>query len=581
MNPYVTEELLRQGEQERRRRARRDTPARQFRRRRRGGWHVGPPRRHGRSWVGRPGVSAVNRKIRARISWAAALIAAAGMAVSVGVLPGAASAALQPAAASKPAGPAVPVLDWKPCDHGFYCATARVPLNYNDPRGAQLSVAVISSRATGPGPSLGWLFFNGGGPNPQVITMSRVYPHLPSAWRERYNIIMFDPRGMGYSTQIRCFPTEAAENALLGNLPVFPVGKTQQAAYDQAYAMLDARCARYAGPLLDHDSSADIARDMNLLREAVGDPVLNYYGASYGTLFGAVYANLFPSTTGRMVLDGNLNPVAWSSGDSQLPDAARLGEPQASQATMAAFLDLCGKASAKACAFSAGTPAATTAKWITLLRLAGQHPINLGGQQGTFTYADVVAAVSLGRVAQWQGSAVLLQQLWTAAHGGKPAPSPASSPSPAPPPSGPTYYMGTEQQLAIMCADSPNPPDPAAYAAAAALGTFAPTSVWNTLGCAGWPAAAAQDRYTGPWNRPTASTILLIGNTGDPVTAYPDSLAMSRDLANARLLTVDGYGHTTVNNPSTCPINYAVTYTVTGALPAPGTVCQQNINPFP
>jgi TAP-like protein len=87
-----------------------------------------------------------------------------------------------------------------------------------------------------------------------------------------------------------------------------------------------------------------------------------------------------------------------------------------------------------------------------------------------------------------------------------------------------------------------------------------------------WPTAAAQDRYTGPWNRPTASTILVVGNTGDPWTAYQDSVAMSRELAHARLLTVDGYGHTTGENPSTCTINDLVGYTITGALPAPGTV---------
>jgi hypothetical protein len=142
---------------------------------------------------------------------------------------------------------------------------------------------------------------------------------------------------------------------------------------------------------------------------------------------------------------------------------------------------------------------------------------------------------------------------------GKPAPSPTPSPSPAPPrPSGPSCYSGTEQQLAIMCADSPNPRDFAAYTA-----------------------AAAQDRYTGPWNRPTASTILLIANTGDPITAYQDSVAMSHLLARTRLLTVDGYGHTTTNNPSACPIQVAVTYTVGGVLPAPGTLCPQNIPPFP
>jgi len=517
-------------------------------------------------------------KIRVMISWAAALTVTAGLAAAVGVLPGAASAA-----APRPAAPTVPVLAWKPCDKGFQCASAHVPLNYNDPHGAQISIAVISHLATGPGPSLGWLFFNGGGPEPQVSAFPGEYPILlPAEWRERYNIITFDPRGMGYSTQVRCYPTEAAENTALGNLAAFPVGKAQQEAYDQGFAKLDARCARDAGPLLDHDSSADIARDMNLLRKAVGDPVLNYYGASYATLLGAIYANLFPATTGRMILDGNFNPVAWSTGDSQVPDFVRDDAPQGTEAAMTAFLDLCGKAPAKACAFSAGTPAATTAKWNTLLRLASKHPVNLGGQQGTYTYADVLdAASNLGRIEEWQDNAILLQQLWTAATGGKPSPSPTPSPSLTLPLSGPSYYTGLEQQLAIQCADAPNPRNVAAYPAAAATGTFAPAWAWNNYGCADWPAAAAQDRYTGPWNRPTASTILVVGNTGDPDTAYQDSVAMSRDLARARLLTVDGYGHTTGENPSTCAIDDMITYTLTGALPAPGTVCQQNINPFP
>jgi pimeloyl-ACP methyl ester carboxylesterase len=527
-------------------------------------------------------------RIRGKISRAAALTMTAGLAVTAGALSGVAAAAPGPTsatqvtAAPKPARPAVPPLDWKPCDHGFYCATARVPLNYRHPRGTKISIAVISSRATGPGRSLGWLFLNGGGPNPQVSTLSRVYPNLPAAWHERYNLIMFDPRGMGYSTQIRCFPSQAAERKLLGDLPVFPVGKAQVATYERAYAKLDARCAGDAGPLLDHDSTADIARDMNLLREAVGDPALNYYGASYGTLLGATYANLFPAHTGRMILDGNLDPVAFSTGNRRLPALVRLRSPQASGATMTAFLDLCAKAATKACAFSAGTPAATTAKWHKLLRLVSKHPIKLPGG-GTYTYADTIASVDLGSVAQWQSSAALLQRLWTAATGGKPGPSRTPSPAPAPKSqgSGPGYYFGLEQQLAIMCADSPNPRDPADYAAAAARSTFAPDYAWTTLGCAHWPAAAAQDRYTGPWNRRTASTILLLANTGDPITAYQDSVAMSHDLARARLLTVDRYGHTTGNNSSTCAVDDAVAYTLTGALPAPGTVCPQTVVPFP
>ena len=538
--------------------------------------------------------------MRSCIGGAAALAAAAGLAVASGILPGTASAAAKrPAGPVGSAGPAVPELAWKPCEHGFYCATAHVPLNYRDPRGPRIRIAVISSRATGPGRSLGWLFFNGGGPEPQVSGFSAVYSTFPAQWRERYNIITFDPRGLGYSTQVRCYPSEAAEQRATGkgNLPAFPMDKAQADAYARAFAKLDTRCARHAGPLLDHASSADTARDMNLLREAVGAPALNYYGASYGTLLGAIYANLFPATTGRMVLDGNINPVTWSTGGSRVPSFVRIGTGQATEAVMTAFLRLCGQASRKACAFSAGTSAATIAKWHRLLRLARQHPITIGGPQaGTYGYADVVDEGSnLGFVDQWQSNATVLQQLWAAAIGDQPSLAAAPSPSSASPASstspassarsvssasGPAYYTGEEQQLAIQCADSPNPRNLTAYIAAAATGTFAPIAAWNLFGCADWPAAAAQDRYTGPWNRPTASTILVVGNTGDPWTAYQGSVAVSRELARARLLTVDGYGHTTGSNPSACAFNDIISYTVTGALPPPGTVCPQDINPF-
>ena len=112
---------------------------------------------------------------------------------------------------------------------------------------------------------------------------------------------------------------------------------------------------------------------------------------SYGTLLGATYANLFPATTGRMILDGNLNPVAWTHPDGVLPTFLRQGTDQASAATMRAFLDLCGKAATSACAFSAGTPAATRAKWAALLRRLCRHPVTIGTPPQAYTYADAVA----------------------------------------------------------------------------------------------------------------------------------------------------------------------------------------------
>lgn len=95
-----------------------------------------------------------------------------------------------------------------------------------------------------------------------------------------------------------------------------------------------------------------------------------------------------------------------------------------------------------------------------------------------------------------------------------------------------------------------------------------------------WPRAAARDRYTGPWNRPTANPILLLGNTVDPATPYSNSIALSHELARARLLTIDGYGHTEFTNPSACAERYEVRYLTTGALPPAGIVCQQDGTPF-
>jgi pimeloyl-ACP methyl ester carboxylesterase len=474
-------------------------------------------------------------------------------------------------------------------------------LSYRHPRGATISIAVLRHLATDPARRIGTLFLNVGGPQEQIEdVVANFGADLPAEITARYDIIAFDPRGFGYSTAVRCFPTMAAESKFLGDhffeglLPVFPVGARQEAAAVRTWARFDARCARRNGRLLDHDTTADVARDMNLLREAVGSPVLNYVGASYGTGLAATYANLFPATTGRMVLDANLNPVAWTHRDGAAPTFLRQGSDQASAAVMRAFLNLCGKTTTSACAFSAGTPAATRSKWARLLRRLRRHPVTIGTPPQTYTYAAAVAvqAALLHTVSQWPSSASLLQQLWVASAAGRPstAASPATRAQATPPAATatapPAVYSGFEQVLAVLCSDSPNPRDPAAYPAVARRaytrsGAFGPNQAWFLVACADWPAAAAQDRYSGPWNRPTASTMLLIGNTGDPVLPYKDSVAMSRDLARARLLTVDEYGHTVANNPDTCATAYEVRYLLTGALPRPRTVCKQHAAPFP
>jgi pimeloyl-ACP methyl ester carboxylesterase len=516
---------------------------------------------------------------------------AAATVSAVGLMAGASTPALAIPAVFRTAVTArVPVLHWRACDDGFQCATARVPLDYRHPRGATISIAVVRHQATDPAHRLGTLFYNAGGPNAQIQSFVAGFSQgVPPVLEQDYDWVTFDPRGFGASTPVRCFATEAAENRLVGTLPPFPVGARQDTTWERAWAGFDAQCARRGGALLDHDTTADVARDMDLLRQAVGDPVLNYVGESYGTLLGATYANLFPARTGHMVLDGNVDPAAWTR-SGPLPSWLRIDRGQASARTMRDFLDLCGQSTPASCAFSAGTPAATRAKWTTLLRRLRAHPVTAGRPPQEYTYADTVGSVPLGDVAQWPGEATLLQQLWaasaTAGPGGATAGAAPRSSQNAVGIAASAGYAGQEQQLAVLCSDGPNPGDPGAYpglarSASARSGAFGAEFTWAAEQCAQWPAAAGRDRYTGPWNRRTASTLLLIGNTGDPTTAYQDSVALARELARARLLTVDGYGHTVEANPSTCALSDEVSYLLTGALPPAGTVCPQDGTPFP
>jgi pimeloyl-ACP methyl ester carboxylesterase len=489
----------------------------------------------------------------------------------------------RPAPATMAVPAQVPKLHWTSCYGGFQCATARVPLDYRHQDGTKISIAVVRHVATDPAKRIGSLFVNGGGPTEQIAGFLATYPGLPAILRQRFDIITFDPRGFGLSTAVRCFTSTAAEQQFLSGLPAFPVGARQESAWERTWAAFDTRCARHANTgLLDHDTTADVARDMNLLREAVGERQLNFAGLSYGTGLGAVYANLFPAAVGRMVLDANLNPVAWTKPDGSLTTFLRLHSDQANAADLRAFLRLCGRRTTTRCAFSAGTPSATQAKWATLLRRMKRHPVTAGNPPQTYTYADAIESVPLSTVSAWQQGARLLQQLWAASAGRTATPAaPADSVAAAP-----AVYTGQEQGLAVLCSDSPNPRNLSAYAADARLafarsGAIGLGWVWPTVACARWPGHGAADRYTGPWNRPTAHTILLLGNTGDAVLPYRDTVAMEHDLARARLLTVAEYGHTELNNPSSCAVVYELSYLLTGSLPPAGTVCQPDAGPFP
>ena len=228
--------------------------------------------------------------------------------------------------------------------------------------------------------------------------------------------------------------------------------------------------------------------------------------------------------------------------------------------------------------------------WDALLARLRRAPIMLGSTAVTYTQLvtevgdallivqPFTTPVTNGGAQGWSGAAQVLQELWTARHH-TPGTQLASAPAAA---AARQRYPGPEQGLSVICGDAPSPPA-GAFPGLQRLvlgrgGVIGLPDLWGDEPCATWPVRQV-DTYRGPWNAPT-SPILVIGNTTDPSTPLRDAVAMTRQLANARLLIVHGYGHTAFLNPSSCAQNYVTAYFRTGALPPNGTVCQQNRPPF-
>jgi pimeloyl-ACP methyl ester carboxylesterase len=518
--------------------------------------------------------------------------------------------------------PAVPVLKWGSCAPGsnaalagFVCASATVPVDYSHPSGRTINLAVVKHPATDPAHRIGTLFMNPGGPGGQGTTqITGFLPFVPKALRERFDVVSWDPRGIGESTAVQCFDSPDAESEFLGEFSDFPVGHRQEQGYISTWRRFGRICARRAGELLSHVSTAETARDLDLLRRAVGDRALNYWGLSYGTILGATYANLFPDKVRALVLDGNVAPSAWTNaGERKVRQtiSQRIGSDVSADATLATLLRLCGEAPVDKCAFSAGSAPATEAKFDALLARLREGPITIDfqGQQFTLGYASFLDVISealeivqpfdnpevpAASFGGWPLITDVAEALWEnrtepVDRSAKPSvsqrtadallrPSPDASSQPTA-----ETYAGPEQSLAVLCGESPAPTlrqfRGLARQEPERTGPIGQAALWGDEPCVTWPARSSAV-YPGPWNTPTSAPILVIGNTTDPATPLQNAVKMAAELADARLLTVDGYGHTEFENPSTCASNAVVAYVVNGVLPPSGTTCPQDAAPF-
>ena len=480
------------------------------------------------------------------------------------------------AAAPGSAGPPVPRLRWSPCGDGLECASAQVPLDHDRPSGATITLALIRLPATGPGRRIGSIFLNPGGPgNSGVDAVRQGGRSLFSAQvRARFDLVGFDPRGVGASTPLRCFDSLDEAQAVLPPFR-FPVTAAEERIWVAADRTFARACARRGGPILDHMATAAVARDLDLLRQAVGDRQLSYMGASYGAYLGTTYANLFPARVRALVLDSVPDPIAWATGRGDeaatRPLFDRVGSAEGAEATLGEFFRLCDRAG-PACAFSQGDPQDRyQALASRLLANPAQTP------DGPVGYADLVYATlrALQDPPAWPELAERLQQLDSLTRHPTAATRVGTSQ--------PDYPNVLEGLAGVACSDSDNPDRVDAWQRAAAAADraapyFGRYWTWFSSICQPWP-GRDPDRYTGPWTRRTANPVLVVGTRFDPATPYRGAVTLARLLPRSRLLTLDGWGHTSQGR-SSCVDAHIDRYLLTTRVPRPGTVCRPDLVPF-
>ncbi|MFE3449362.1 alpha/beta hydrolase [Nonomuraea sp. NPDC059194] len=450
---------------------------------------------------------------------------------------------------------------WKACEDGFECGRLEVPLDYADPGGDTITLAVTRKPAADQRQRIGSLLLNPGGPGGSGVDFARGSGEaLTDRLRARYDIVGFDPRGVGKSAAIRCAPDAAAA---YGRQVRNPRARGEPSASERADELkkLGAGCLARSGELLAHVSTAEAAKDMDVLRGVLGDARLHYLGFSYGTMLGAVYAELFPGRVGRLVLDSAVDPRVWPTGASSIIRARGF------EVALDSFLADC--ATRSDCALGTD-PKEARRRLVGLLERIDRRPLPGEGPQTV----DKETAVALISGALYDKSAwPLLRTAFQQAMSGKGAALLELGDSP----SGTDDNSG-EAMLSIVCLDGP-PALTSAHQVEARLPAFRKAApvfgervAWEQLSCAYWPVK--------PTGRPHAITargaapILVVGNLRDPATPYAWSKALAGQLSSGVLLTHDGDGHGAYDKRGNACVKDAVdTYLIDGRPPADGARC--------
>ncbi|MEW1561923.1 alpha/beta hydrolase [Streptomyces sp. NPDC093509] len=457
-------------------------------------------------------------------------------------------------------------LDWGRCKatsdapapgSGWQCATLKAPLDYAKPDGGTIGLALIRSKATG-GQSkrIGSLLFNFGGPGGSGVSTMPSYGSAVGPLHERYDLVSWDPRGVAASEGVRCRTDKAIQAS--ESVDATPDDAAEEAAYFQDADDFGKGCAKAAGKLLSHVSTTDTAKDMDLMRQVLGDRSMHYFGISYGTELGGVYAHLFPKNVGRLILDAVVDPGADTVGHAKnqtlgfqraLDDYLKSTGQNPGQGSRK-IADLLKRIDAKPLPTSSGRKLSQT------LALTG-IVLPLYSKQGWPTLTEALKDAEGG-----DGSALLhladgYNERDASGH----------------------YGTTTHSQRVISCLDDKQRPTPEETKKRLAefekiSPVFGDFMGWDTAGwCHDWPVAGQYD--TPEVSAPGAAPVLVVGNTGDPATPYEGARRMADELGKdvGVELTWKGEGHGAYGSGSDCVDSTVNSYLLDGTVPKDGKVC--------
>lgn len=470
-------------------------------------------------------------------------------------------------------------LDWGSCEDsggiaGFFggddqqCAQLTVPVDYSDPEGETTSVSMARLPSTGEA-SEGALIVNPGGPGGSGVDLiAQSGPLFGDELREGYDIVSFDPRGVSRSDEIRCFDDDAGIDAWRSQASLVGEDITAE-GLRQEYRELGEGCAEHSGPVLEHMDTASVAKDMDVMRAAMGQEQTDYLGFSYGTHIGAEYARQFPDQVGRFVLDAAVDPQASNS-------EVAMGQAEGFENALRDFMEGCTRETADC--FTDGTVEDGMEEVRQILARSADEEIT--GPDGRRVTPVQVAE---GIVTPLYSTATyprLNQALKDASDGDYDALQELSDLNHGRQEDGTYHGNSTVAFSAVNCLDSTDESlsdqDMAAQQEelAEAAPTFGPYLGYAEAACQGWPYGPMEEGQDEPVEYSGDSEILVVGGTEDPATPYAWSQALTEQLGRATLLTREGMGHVSYSSGNGCIVEAVDAYLLEGTLPEEGTVCK-------